>query len=108
MKSSAKVVQLRDEEGDLLPPNMSKQFRAVQGGLEHLKGDAETIIIKLNKVGKTLGKNTTDLAKITEKVNSIETAQKEHIAITKLAIEQIRQLGVIVNDLAKTISKKKQ
>jgi hypothetical protein len=107
MKPSAKVVQLRDEAGDLLPPNMAKQFRAVQGGLEHLKGDAETIILKLNKVGKTLNKNTTDLSKITEKVNSIESAQKQHIAITKLAIDQIKQLGVIVNDLAKEISKKK-
>ena len=107
MKTNTKVVSLVDETGDLLPPNMAKQFRAVQGGLEHLKGDAETIIIKLNKVGKTLNKNTTDLSKITEKVNSIEKAQKDHIAITKLAIEQIRQLGVIVNDLAKEISKKK-
>ena len=107
MKPNAKVVQLIDETGNPLPKNVAKQFREVQGGLEHLKVDAETIIIKLNKVGKTLGKNTTDLAKITEKVNSIERAQKEHIEITKSAIDQIKQLGGIVNELAKEISKNK-
>lgn len=96
---NSKIIPLIDETGAKLPKNIATQFREVQGGLEHLKSSAETIIVKLDKVGDGINRHTTDLALITQKVKSIESAQKKHIEITISMIKSIKNLGVIVNSL---------
>lgn len=93
MSTEAKIKPLYDEDGYKLPKNMSVQFRHVQGNLEYLKDAADNISVELKGVNKKLKKNTTNLTDITDKVNSIEKRQIEHMNITKKSIEQIEELN---------------
>ena len=103
MSAEGKVVPLVDETGAKLPQNAAEQFRNVQSGLEHLKGDAEVIIAQLKSVGHKLSEHTTDLSVITAKVNSIEEGQAKHMDITLSLINEVKSIGMVVNTLGNSI-----
>lgn len=105
MNKSAKIYELEDEDGYRLPKNVTSQFREVQGGIEHLKHAADTITDNLKGVNKKLGKNTTDLSLITDKVNSIDNTLKTHMKNTAASLDNIQDVNKAVLSILTDIFK---
>jgi hypothetical protein len=101
--SKTKILPLKDEEGNFLPKNMSRQFRDVQSGIEFLKDAADSITIELKGVNHKLGSNTTDLGVITKKVNDIDKKLNMHMKQTKAAFKKSEQTTQALLDLIKNV-----
>lgn len=93
MNKFAKIYDLEDEDGYKFPRNVSTQFREVQGGIEHLKIAAEVITEELKGVNNKLGKNTTDVSLITNKVNSIDSSLKKHMKQTAKSLDNLQDMN---------------
>lgn len=107
-----KLHHLEDADGHKLPPNMSAQFRGLQGGVEYLKDAADNITTELKGVSKKLSKNTTDLSSISAKVNEIERRQIEHMNITKDSFDNLHKIMYkiidVISDMSNKINTKKK
>lgn len=98
MSKDVKVIDLIDEDGFRLPGNLNTQFRNLQGGVEYLKDSADNITLELKGVSKKLGKHTTDLSTITEKVNEIDKNLKD---LSKVVSENFTKVGETFDTLIK-------
>jgi archaellum component FlaC len=99
------ISQIRDEDGFKLPGNMNVQFRNLQSGVEYLKNSADDITIELKGVSKKLGKHTTDLSEITNKVNEIDKSLKDLSKNVSANFIQISKTFDTIIDILKTPKK---
>jgi predicted nucleic acid-binding Zn-ribbon protein len=106
MSKQVKIYELEDAEGYRLPPNISSQFRGVQGGIEYLKNAADNINTELKGVNHKLSNNTTDLRLIAEKVNSIEAKLTNHMKETQKAFVNSEKTTKSILKLLEYLAKK--